>query len=114
MLNYIKLGDRIRNERLKLNLSQLDLACKTNISCRNIQRIEAGESNILLDTIMKLADFFGVSVDYLLSNQVANGNGNANIMKQVEQIISPHSLERQQMAVDILNTVFTQFRNEDK
>jgi len=68
-MDFVKLGNRIRNERLNLGLTQEQLAEKINISKNFMSLIENGK-NMSLETVVKLANTFGVSVDYLLQDIV--------------------------------------------
>jgi transcriptional regulator with XRE-family HTH domain len=54
---------KLRNER---DLSQDSVGKSLNIGGRTIGNYESGERLPSLDTLVKLADFYGVSVDYLL------------------------------------------------
>ncbi|WP_227851829.1 helix-turn-helix domain-containing protein [Clostridioides sp. ES-S-0123-01] len=60
------LQDRIKEERLKLGLNQVELAKKFNVTKQTVSNWESG--NRIPDTLMltKLADFFCISVDSLL------------------------------------------------
>lgn len=60
------LGKRLRDLRLKKGLKQLDLADMLGVSRTTYTQYETGRSEPDLATIIKLAQFFGVSVDYLL------------------------------------------------
>lgn len=63
MANFSERVQILKNER---NLIQKDLADAAEISIRTYQRYESGERSPDAETIIKLADFFGVSADYLL------------------------------------------------
>ena len=63
MKNY---GTEIKNHRETLGISQLELAKKTGISHQNISRWESGKALPNIDFCVKLADFFGVSLDDLV------------------------------------------------
>lgn len=58
-------GDRIRQERERLGLTQNQLAVRLKMSGRQIQRLESGESDLTGDTLIRLARTLGVSMDYL-------------------------------------------------
>ena len=64
------LGRRIREERLKLNLTQEKLAEDVNLSMAYIGQIERGERSLTLDNLVAVANRLGVTVDYLLSDSV--------------------------------------------
>lgn len=57
---------RIRDLREDKDLYQKDLAKLLNISQAQYSRIETGENEITLDSLIKLAKFYNVSTDYIL------------------------------------------------
>ena len=58
----VELGKRIRYYRKRNNLTQVDLELKTGINNGDISRIENGQKNIELYTIVKLAEALGVDL----------------------------------------------------
>lgn len=58
---------RIRDLREDRDLRQQDLADYLNCSQVCYSRYESGQRDIPLETISKIADFYNVSVDYLLN-----------------------------------------------
>ena len=57
---------RLKELRKSRNISQVRLAIELNISQNSISRYETGEREADYKTLIALADFFNVSVDYLL------------------------------------------------
>lgn len=57
---------RLKELRKKKNLSQLQLAMALNLNQNSISRYETGEHEADYKTLILFADFFGVSIDYLL------------------------------------------------
>ena len=104
-MDYKKLGERIRAERLRLNLTQTQLAENASISDTYMGAIERGERSLTLDTLVRLVNRLGVTADYLLSDSVTNSD--ANIMAQFKQVIDCQPLERKQMAINVLRSIFT-------
>lgn len=74
-MDFYNLGKRIKNERLKLGLTQEELAEKVDISKNFMSLIENGK-NMSVETLLKISDVFGVSVDYLLSEIVRTPHDN--------------------------------------
>ena len=109
-MDYKRLGKRIREERIKLNLTQAQLAEAIDISDTYMGAIERGERSLTLDTLVKLVNRLGVTVDYMLSDFVADNN--SNILEQFKQIIDGQPLERKQMAINVLRTLFSYFEKE--
>ena len=58
--------NRIRDLREDRDLRQSDLAAATGIDQRTISNYETGKSNPDSDALIRLADFFNVSIDYLV------------------------------------------------
>ncbi|MBQ6441519.1 MAG: helix-turn-helix transcriptional regulator [Lachnospiraceae bacterium] len=58
---------RIRNLREDHDLTQTVLAAYLNISQRAYSRYETGERQIPTEALVKLADYYDTSVDYLLN-----------------------------------------------
>ena len=110
-MDYKRLGKRIREERLRLNLTQAQLAEDIDISDTYMGAIERGERSLTLDTLVRLVNRLGVTVDYILSDAVSDSD--SNIMEQMKQIMDGHPLERKQMAVNVLRTLFSYFENTE-
>ncbi|MEG0470736.1 MAG: helix-turn-helix transcriptional regulator [Solibacillus sp.] len=72
----MKYGERLRMLRDKMNLSQKDLTERLNINRSTYARYETSSTQPDYDTLTKLADFFGVTTDYLLgrSNQESSSD----------------------------------------
>lgn len=61
-----KFGQRVREERLKQNLSQEELAAKAGVHRTYIGMIERAEKNITLLNIEKISKALGVNISKLL------------------------------------------------
>ena len=109
-MDYKRLGERIREERRKLGLTQAQLAEAIDISDTYMGSIERGERSLTLDTLVRLVNRLGVTVDYLLADSVPDTD--SNIMEQFKQIINDQPMERKQMAINVLRTIFAYFDGE--
>lgn len=63
------LGKRITSLRKKANLTQEQMATKLNITRSALSQYELGTRNPDYDLLIKIADFFDVSIDYLLRGE---------------------------------------------
>ena len=61
-MDYKRLGERIREERLRLHLTQAQLAEDVDISDTYMGAIERGERSLTLDTLVRLVNRLGVTV----------------------------------------------------
>ena len=57
---------RIRELRIQRNLQQKDLAAALEIAANTLSQYENGKREPDQETLIKLADYFGVTTDYLL------------------------------------------------
>ena len=67
---------RLREIRKSKGISQLKLAMDLNTNQNTISRYETGEREPGINELIKIADYFNVSVDYLLER-----TNNPNIKK---------------------------------
>jgi len=59
-------GNRVLEQRKKLNLSQAELGSKVGLTHKAISTIESGKRGTTIDKLVELAYVFHVSTDYLL------------------------------------------------
>ena len=57
---------RIKELRKQRNISQINLAMDLHLSQNSISRYESGEREADCATLIAIADYFDVSLDYLL------------------------------------------------
>ena len=57
---------RLKELRKRNNITQLKLAMDLNMNQNSISRYETGEREADYATLIAFADYFGVSIDYLL------------------------------------------------
>lgn len=62
----MKLFERLRQLRTEKGVSRQEVADNANIVLRTYQRYEKGEREPDATTIIALADYFDVSIDYLV------------------------------------------------
>jgi transcriptional regulator with XRE-family HTH domain len=61
-----RIGANIRRERVKARLTQERLAERADLNIRTLQKIEAGELNILVTTLMRIRRALRCSGEHLL------------------------------------------------
>ncbi len=64
-----KFSEQLRALRIEQNIPRVELAKKLNVSVRLISFWENGQRECSFDTLIEIADFFDVSVDYLLGRK---------------------------------------------
>lgn len=80
--------------RKQKKLTQQELAEAVNIPKRTIQRLENSESQISIGKAKKLAEYFGVSVGYLLGLDTPAKDGIADLIDKVNDWAISHGLDK--------------------
>ena len=60
-------GDRLKELRISKNLSQEELSNILNVRKSSISNWETGKATPTFDMLTKIAQYFGVTIDYLLN-----------------------------------------------
>ncbi len=68
-IDYVKLAKKLKIERIKLDYSQEEVAESVGVCQRYISKIERGAAKPEFAHIYAMADIYGVSLDYLASDE---------------------------------------------
>ncbi len=74
-------GKRIQKLRKAKRLTQEQLAEKINIGERHLQKLESGERGGSVDTLVEIALFFHVSLDFLILGKPQSGEIQSRLRK---------------------------------
>ena len=88
---YKKLGDKIRNIRLKENLTQKELGDYLGVSNQIIAGYEKGNINIPFYSIVKICEILDISLDYLVAEAGSMNEYIAKYKVDIEGFISAFS-----------------------
>lgn len=80
--------NRIRDLREDRDLRQSDLAKATGIDQRTISNYETGKTYPDSEALIRLADFFGVTIDYLVGRAPVSLSGSVDRATYIDKIIS--------------------------
>jgi len=80
--------NRIKDLREDRDMRQSDLAEATGIDQRTISNYETGKTSPDAYSLIKLADFFGVSIDYLVCRTALDFSNENKRIKLIEKIQS--------------------------
>lgn len=104
-MNYSLLGKRLREERLKSKLTQEKLAEVVDVSHAYIGQIERAERSVTLDTLIKIANQLGVTVDDLLRESLEISED--HFVNRFKHILIKRSPQEQQMALEMVELMFS-------
>ncbi|MGN0490058.1 helix-turn-helix domain-containing protein [Ruminococcus sp.] len=106
-MSLYKLGEKIRETRLNSCITQEKLAEMVDISTNFMSLIENGR-NMSVETLVKIADALGVTVDYLLSDTMEVQSD--KIMTQIAQNLSTLSDDEKLFFLNVIK----QYKNIEK
>lgn len=93
------LGDRLRKLRERKGLNQKELAARLKIPNQNVSNYERGFRQPDYETLQKLADYFEVSIDYLLGRTDDSAITKNKTTNDKNNDINKSDLTEQQQAV---------------
>ena len=68
-IDYIRLGERLRDKRRELGITQEELCAMANLSTTHLSNIENGNTKVSMETAFRIAGALNTSVDYFLYDQ---------------------------------------------
>ncbi len=105
------LGKRIKELRLEINLNQSEFANILNIRNTTLSQYENGINIPNDDMKIKIADYFNVSVDYLLGRS-DNRNYKDEIIANAFHQVSTDGLSQED--IDFVKAMVEQLKNKKK
>lgn len=98
------IGKRIREERLRLNLTQEKLAEDVNLSMAYIGQVERGDRSLTLDNLIIVAKRLGVTIDYLLSDCITPKEDDE--YRLWSQLMDARSQREKMLVINMVNLMF--------
>ncbi len=115
--NYMKeetLGMRLRKLRIDRNISQVDFATSMNIRNTTLCMYES-DNRIPSDaTKKKIADFFGVSLDYLITGESQKDTSDNRSNTQLSMSFEKLTPAGQQAVMEYIDLIHIKETNEKK
>ena len=102
-IDYSKIGQKIKQKRQELGMSQEELAEICDISYSYIGHIERASRNLSLNTAVKLSQILNVSLDYLLLDAIPTESALINSITSDLKNHAPAQVEKFLNAVKILS-----------
>lgn len=99
-MDFKGIGNRIKNRRLELKLTQEQLAELIGVSDTYIGAIERATSKFSIETFVKIAQALKLNSDYLLFGTTAE-----NIDNRFSQIIKDIPEEKQELFISLCESI---------
>jgi transcriptional regulator with XRE-family HTH domain len=100
----VRIGQRIKELRIKTGISQQKLAERLGVSRPTITQIESGERKVSSDELIKLAEIFDCTIDYLIGLK-----GEPEVVLQ-EQEKKPERSKEPDMRINVPQKNLDKFR----
>ncbi len=102
-MDYMKLGEKIKKERLRNRLTQEMLAEMAEITSSYVGQIERGERKVTLSKLVRIANVLNISVDYLLSDTMEMIEDNLEI--EIKNAMCNMEEKDKLMIIDIIKII---------
>ena len=100
-LDYIKLGKRIKEQRLKHHLTQEQLGEIVGVNTSNISHIERATTQVSLSSLIKIANALNTTLDQLVCDSLYSV-ADLYIEQDISTLLQNCSLAEKQIIKDIV------------
>ena len=107
-LDYKAIGKRIRNERVRKKISQMQLAELSDLSVNSISHIECGNTKFSLPSIVAIANALNTTVDCFLMDVIDNSV--VQFKKELKDLLDNCSKDEYTLLVNICKTTLNTYR----
>jgi len=110
-IDYRLIGSRVRDERIKYNLTQEKLAENVGISASFMGLLERGDRILSVETLVKLSVALGVSTDSLLEATFDSVKKDSFAI-QFSLMMNELTDDQKQMVLDVIRAMLPHFKRE--
>ncbi|MFJ7935541.1 helix-turn-helix transcriptional regulator [Sporosarcina sp. FSL K6-1522] len=96
-------GERIRSFRKERGLSQEELAHQASLHNTYIGQLERGEKNATIESLLKITNALGITLEELFSNTQTGPKTNSLEMTQIITLLENRSLKDQRTILGLLD-----------
>lgn len=102
-INKELLGQRLKKERKQLNMTQEELAELIGVTPAFVGHIERAERSFSLDTLARLCDALGVTIDYLLCDTLSPKDD--DVTAEIRDMLKGKTIRQKTAILDIMRSV---------
>jgi len=109
-IDYISIGNRIKELRTAKGWTQAKLAEKSGVEPSNISHIERAATKLSLPTVVSIANALGVTLDEIAYGSLVKSNHIS--IKMIDDILADCSPEELKSLAEVIRTTKTVLRNK--
>ncbi|WP_135553341.1 helix-turn-helix domain-containing protein [Paenibacillus cymbidii] len=99
-------GERIRNYRKERKWTQQQLAEKANVNESYVGKVERGERNVTIDSLLKITGALEITLEQLFKNIQSNRQSRSNeVLTEIINRLHGRNLKEQQKILAIIDLV---------
>ena len=102
IVNFPAIGDKIRAKRLSTGLSQDAVSEKVDLSEGFYGHIERGSKTLSVESLVKIANYFGFSLDYLLSDSLEAIDSDSKLQAEIDNIFKDKTPSQRDYLLKVL------------
>jgi transcriptional regulator with XRE-family HTH domain len=103
-VDYVALGAKIRQERENMKMSQEAISEKVGLSESFYGHIERGDRTLSVDSLVKIARYLNLSLDYLLMDSI-DSDDNSKLYSEIENIFKSKTTEESTYLLNLLKVL---------
>ena len=109
-LDYTKLGERLKEARIKKHMTQEELSEKIDSATSSISHLENGTHSPSLKTLIKICNVLEIGIDALLCDSLS-AISSSYLDKDFEKLLSDCTVQEKKLLLRILEVTKKQYGN---
>ena len=105
VVDYVALGKKIRQKRLQTGLSQDVVSEAIGLSESFYGHIERGDRRLSVESLMKIADYFDLSLDFLLQKSKSTHDSDEWLLAELDNMFRDKSPSQRDYLLSILRVL---------
>ena len=102
-IDYRLIGERLKQARVKKNLTQEILAEKLGISTAFLSRIERGSSKINLKRLVEICSILNINTGYIING--VNQESNSYLNEEFERLLKVCPKDKLRLVYDVIKVI---------
>ena len=104
-VDYVALGEKIRKKRQSTGLSQDAVSEKIGLSESFYGHIERGDRKLSVESLVKIADYLDLSLDFLLMESKLNHSNDERLHSELDNIFRDKNQSQRDYLLSILKVL---------